>query len=89
MGVNLDEKQACIEISKIFDIPLGDFKEFDDDDYQGKFEAKIHRVNQLKNGYTLRTFQQEMQKQRTTGINLTRVNNELIKLIATKKQLYS
>ena len=89
MGVTLNEQQACEELSKIFDIPLGDYKQFDDDDYQGKFEAKLHRINELKKGYTIRTFQDKMREQRVKGADLARVNNELIKIIATKKQLYS
>lgn len=87
-GVDLTEKDACYELAEIFDIPLNDFSELDDDDFDGKYDRRRRRSMELSKRYTQRDFSAELLNQRRNGVDLEAVNDECVKMIATMKQLY-
>lgn len=87
-GVDLTEKDSCFELAALFNIPVDEYSELDDDDYDAKYARAFKRVDMLAKKYTRREFSMELLNQRKNGVNLDSVNNECIKMIATVKQLY-
>lgn len=89
---DLDEREACIEVAKLFNIPIDEFDELADDDYEGKYYRNLQRLDSLKNHYTVRDFHNGLLGIREKAINgvvdLNSVNAECVKMIATVKQLY-
>ena len=88
----LDEREACLEIAEMFSIPVDDFDELEDDDFEGKHLRTLRHLDTLKKRYTVREFSQGLLDLRTSspmgGVDLNRVNSESVKMIATVKQLY-
>lgn len=90
----LSEDEACKELADLFEVPLEEFDDLAEDDYNGKYVAMLKRISKLKDAYTSRSFSQsllDIRKNSSIDDNerLRLVNVESIKLIATQKKLYS
>jgi hypothetical protein len=92
-NVELTEKESCIEVATMFKIPIEDFDELDDEDYEAKYLRTLRKIDKLKNHYTIRDFSSEVlniRKNNEDGIiDLNRLNSACVKMIATDKQLYN
>lgn len=92
LNKTLDEKEACIEVANLFDIPYEDFDELDEEDYDAKFARTMRKLDSLKNHYTIRDYHESMKTIRGSypvgHIDLNKINSENVKMIATVKQLY-
>lgn len=93
-GRKLSEDEATRDLADLFGIPLDDFNEIADDDYDGKYIDMLKRIEKSKKVYTIREFSDSLlnlRKSQDLSISdmLHSVNNESIKLIATQKKLYS
>lgn len=88
---NLDTHDACMELAQIFGIPVEDFEELADDDYEGKYVRTMKHIDDLQGAYTLRDFELDLRKVRGKSevSNLAELNSASVKMIATVKQLYS
>jgi DNA primase len=88
----LSEKDACIEVASMFNIPLDDFNELEDDDFEGHYLRNLRRIDSLKSRYTVREFSQGVydlrMKSSMGNVDLNKLNSESVKMIATVKQLY-
>ena len=90
----LTEEEACKELANLFDIPLGEFDEYSEDDYEGRYRQKIIRVERLAKQYTATDYKQKLLEIRKEAKNrqlsdkeLRKVNSECIKMIASNKFL--
>lgn len=87
-NIKLSERDACYELASMFDVPISE-DEISEDDYEGRFNQSLKRVEHLSNRYTVREFSQAIMDMRCSGnIDLNKVNMECIKMTATVKQLY-
>ena len=88
----LTEKEACLELAKLYDINVDDFEDVSDDDYEKKFAKQYRRIDVIKSNYSRKSFADDLLEMRKSGkIYLDgrgSVNNASVKLIATIKQLY-
>lgn len=86
----LSEKDACMELAKMFDIPTEDFDELDDDDFEGNYIRTLKELDSMKNRYSVQDFSYACRDLRKEGVlqDLSRLNSECVKLIATEKQMY-
>lgn len=92
MGVELTEKEACLDLAAKFNIPIDDFDELDDEDFEGAYIRNIKKLDKLTDRYTIREFSSallNLRKNSQSGIiDLSKVNSECVKMIATNKVLY-
>jgi len=88
----LTERESCLELANMFNIPLDDFEELDEDDYEGRYIRNLRKLDALAEHYTVRDFSQELMRLRSTSepghIDLDKLNSACVKMIATVKQLY-
>lgn len=84
----LTEKESCYELADMFNLPLDDFKDIDDDDLSAKFVTTIKTQHILQKRYTSQDFHYNIQKIKKQGVDLNKVNSECVKMIATSKMLY-
>lgn len=88
----LDEKEACVEIADMFGIPIDQFNELDEDDYEGRYLRNLAKVEKLAEHYTARDFSRELLDLRSRSVpghvDLNKLNSACVKMIATVKQLY-
>lgn len=91
----LNQDDACKELARLFNIPLGDFEELDDEDYEGMLRLKIKRANEVSTHYNMTDFskgllniRKKAQGRKLTPQELGRVNSECVKIIASNKFLY-
>lgn len=84
---DLSEKDACIEVGNLFDIPIDDYDD-SGDDLEKRFQSSLHRVDKLKTYYTIREFSDELKEQRKSGVDLNKVNSACVRMIASSKKLY-
>lgn len=88
----LDETQACMEIADMFGIPVDEFNELDEDDYEGRYLRNLQKVEALAQHYTVRDFSAELLQLRCSSeagrVDLNKLNSACVKMIATVKQLY-
>lgn len=89
----LTEDESCKDLASLFNIPLDDFDEIAEDDYEGRYMATLKRLSKLNKSYTIREYSSELLNIRKSNIpledKLSRINSESIKMIATHKKLYS
>ena len=86
----LTEKEACLDLAQKFNVPLDDFDELDDEDYEAKYIRQLRNIEKLSNRYTIREFSRGLKEIRgSETVDLNKVNSECVKMIATVKQLYS
>lgn len=89
---SITEKEACIEVADLYHVPLEEFDELADDDFDGRFARNMHRVDRLQDSYTIREFSRGVMNIRENSdsgvVNLNKLNSECVKMIATVKQLY-
>ena len=90
----LTEEEACKELANLFDIPLGEFDEYSEEDYEGRFRYKLIRVDKLSKQYTATDYKRELLEIRKSAPNrqltnkeLSKVNAECVKMIASNKYL--
>ena len=89
---NLNEKTACEEVAKMFGIPLEDFEELAEDDYEGKYARISQKIDEeVKHSYTIRDFTNDILelRKKSEQVDLKALNHASIKMIATQKQLYN
>lgn len=88
----LTEKEACIDLAGLFGVPIEEFDELADDDYEGKYIRNLHKIDTLQTHYTVREFSSgilNLRKEAQGGmVDLNKLNSESVKMIATVKQLY-
>lgn len=91
-GRELSERESCLEIAGMFNIPLNEFEELDEDDYEGRYLRNLDKVSKLSEHYTVREFSQEVMALRSANpmgkLDLDKLNSACVKMIATVKQLY-
>lgn len=92
-GRTLAEKDACIELAKMYELPIDDFLKNvpDDEDFESKYLNTKKHIDELKNSYTSQDFYYDLQKAKELGVNdrtLHLLNSASVKMIATVKQLY-
>lgn len=88
----LSERDACLELAEMFSIPLNDFEELDEDDYEGHYLRNLRKIDKLAEHYTIRDFTAEVMQLRSSSkpghIDLHKLNSACVRMIATVKQLY-
>lgn len=88
----LSEYDSCMELAAMFNIPIEDFEELDEDDYEGRHQRNLQKIDRLAEHYTMRDFSQELMHLRETSvpgeIDLNKLNSACVRMIATVKQLY-
>lgn len=88
-GRVLSDKEACIELCNMFNIPVPSDNDFEPEDYNQKMQNKYRKIDSLQRRYTEKQFAENLLKIRKTGCpDLVRVNTECVKMIATMKGLY-
>lgn len=89
-GIKLNEQKACEEIAHIFQIPLDEFNEDDEEDYNVKYMRMQRKITELTKSYTSKDFSDEILKLRKESeiVDLNKLNKASIKMIATTKHLY-
>ena len=91
-GVELTEKEACIEVAELFKIPIDEFDELSDEDYEEKYLRNLRKIDRLSKHYTVRDFSAELLKLRTNygvgEVDLDKLNSSCVRMIATSKHLY-
>lgn len=86
----LSEVDACKELAQLFDIPLEEFDETAEDDYEAQYINRLRRVRKVKTLYTVQDYSDNLLNIRKKGnVNLADVNAECIKMIASVKYLYN
>lgn len=87
----LSDKEACIELCSIFNIPVPTEDAFEPEDYNKKTLNKYMKIDKLRKRYTEKQFAEALLSYRKNpdGIDLNRVNIECIKMISTMKGLYN
>lgn len=92
LNKELSEQEACYEIADLFSIPLGDFEELDEEDYEEMYMRNLRRIDSLKNRYSVRDWERGIMDIRSNSkmgaVDLNKLNSESVKMIATVKQLY-
>ena len=86
--VDLNENEACKELATIFDIPLENYDELAEDDYEGQYMRTFRKIDVLAKQYTVRDYSDELRTIRQAGGDLKRLNDAYIKMTATVKKLY-
>ena len=89
----LTDIESAKEVAELFEVPLDDFEEFEDDDFNGKYISTMKRIDKLKTSYSSNNFSQDLLNLRkredlNTIDKLNALNTECIKMIATTKKLY-
>lgn len=88
-GVSLDDRQACLELAGMFSIPVDDFEEIGEEDYEAQYLRDMRRIGWLKTQYTIRDFSNNVRALRDEEeLDLVALNSECVKMIATAKKLY-
>lgn len=91
-GRELTERDSCLELAEMFKIPLDEFEELSEDDYEGRYLQNLKKVDRLAEHYTVRDFSQEVMRLRSVSvpgqIDLNKLNSACVRMIATVKQLY-
>ena len=86
---DLSRKESCLDLAIKFNIPIDDYEELSDEDYEKRYLRFLRKFDALMNRYTVRDFSRALLQQRKSGkIDLNKVNSECVKMIATIKQLY-
>ena len=87
----ISERDSCIELANIFNIPYDEYKEESIEDYEQRYFNTIKRLDSLKNRYTESDFKYDCIKSRQQDRDnvLAYLNSSCVKLIATKKNLYT
>lgn len=92
LNKELSEKEACIEICDMFNIPIEDFEDLSDEDLEKQYARNLRKVDRLKNQYTIREYTDGIKQLRFSSemgkVDLNKLNSECVKMIATVKQLY-
>lgn len=89
----ITEEEACKELAQLFNIPLGEYDEYTEEDYEKRFVEKLKREDELAKRYTLADYTLNIRKIRGSDMPLEKkadkINSECIKLIASTKFLYN
>lgn len=84
----LSDKESCLDLCKLFDIPEPLDNELDSGDYDKKVENWFKKIDKAQTKYTEKEFAENLKQLRKTGVTLDKVNSECVKMIATAKELY-
>ena len=87
-GRVLSDKEACLELCKLFDIPVPSDNDFEPEDYNSKMSNRYMKIDRLQSKYTEKQFSENLKTIRKMRVDLDRVNLECIKMISTMKGLY-
>lgn len=85
----LTVNEACTELCSLFGIPIPNLEEIADDDYEKLFYKKYQELDRLGSGYSSKDFSNDILAVRKNGVTLDAINSACVKLIATKKELYT
>lgn len=90
----LTEKEACMELADLFNVNIEDYDEIAEDDYNTKYVRMLKRISKAKKAYTINDFSRNLLNiRKNSNMNvddkLSSMNMESVKMIATKKKLYS
>lgn len=81
--------EACTELCNLFGIPIPNLEDIAEDDYEKLFYKKFNELDRLEVKYTSKDFASDILAIRKKGVDLDLVNSACVKLIATKKELYT
>lgn len=86
----VNERDACFGLATLFNIPVDEYKEFDESDFEQKAVNTSNKIARLMKSYTVKDFSLELRDIRMSGgsPDLRRVNSAYVKMTATKKGLY-
>ena len=86
-GTMLSEKEACMQLAEMFDIPVDAIEP--DEDPAIRFERKMRAVTRVSRNYSANDFRRNLLDLRSSNNATTdRINSECVKMIATQKKLY-
>lgn len=87
----ITEKESCVELAKIFNIPFEEYKDSEVEDYEKRYINTLKSLDILKESYTYSDFIYDVRDARKSDSSevLKKLNSASVKLIATKKQLYN
>lgn len=86
---DLNRKESCLDLAEKYGIPIDEYEELDEEDYEARYLRRLSNIDRLMRRYTYKDFSMNIMKQRMNGkIDLNRINSECVKMIATVKQLY-
>ena len=83
----LSAHDACMELCKLFDIPIPE-QGVEEDDIEKQYQRKYAMIDKLSKGYTRKTFREELLENRRNGLDLEQAAFSAVKLIASEKRLY-
>lgn len=89
---SLTEKEACLDLARLYNINVDDYEDIPDEDYERKFSKQYNRIDVIKSNYSRKSFADDLLNMRKSGKiyldGIGSLNNASVKLIATVKQLY-
>lgn len=93
-NVKLTEEESCRDLAEIFGVSLDEFDSISEDDYDSKYVDTLKRINKAQSEYTVKDFSRNLLDiRKNIDINLLDklklLNSESVKIISTKKKLYS
>lgn len=88
-GRELTVFESCMDLAEKFGIPVDEFRDVEEDDYEARYSRSFKRIDELVTHYTEREFKEALLTMRKSGVvDLNKLNSECVKMIATSKQLY-
>lgn len=88
-GNKLSVKDACLNLANKYGVPVDDFAEVDEEDYEGRYKKKLKRIDVLQRHYSKADYISVIRANRSSDLSsLDKLNSENVKMIATEKKLY-
>lgn len=88
---NITDEESCKELATIFNIPLENFSETSEEDFEKRYMMKMKDIDSHMHDYTSRDYSNEILALRKESkiVDLKKLNKASIKMIATQKKLYN
>ncbi len=87
-GVKLNEKEACLALADLFNIPIEEYEDLDEEDYEKAYMRTYRNLDKLARTYTVQDYNLALlELRKKQNVKLELVNREVIKLIAMTKGL--
>lgn len=84
----LTDKEACLDLCRIFNIPEPDEGVFEEEDFEKRLGYKMHKIDRLQSRYTEKDYAKELLNIRKNGVDIDVVSMSCVRMIATQKGLY-
>lgn len=89
---SITDDESCRELADLFQIDISEYDGVSEEDYDAKYMQSMRKLNHLiKDSYTMQDYELEVRQARASqdrGIILDKVNDALVKMVASKKGLY-